>query len=74
MLAYADKQPRHASIGVLEFARSRPCMDTIHQSLHLLRNEQGVGLSSTLAQLVVAAILGGIVGMERELRHKPAGE
>src|SRR6266496_4396393 len=48
-------------------------MDTIHQSLHLLRNELGGVLSSTLARLVVAAILGGIIGLERQLRHKPAG-
>ncbi|MBZ5657001.1 MAG: MgtC/SapB family protein [Acidobacteriia bacterium] len=48
-------------------------MDTIHQSLHLLRNELGGVLSSTLSRLVVAAILGGIIGLERQLRHKPAG-
>lgn len=30
-------------------------------------------LSSTIARLLVAAILGGIIGLERELRHKPAG-
>lgn len=32
-----------------------------------------VVLSSTIARLLVAAILGGIIGLERELRHKPAG-
>ena len=48
-------------------------MDTISQSLHLLRHELGGILSSTLSRLVVAAILGGIIGLERELRHKPAG-
>ena len=48
-------------------------MDTIDQSWHLLRNELGGALSSTLARLVVAAILGGIIGLERQLRHKPAG-
>ena len=30
-------------------------------------------LSTTIARLVVAAMLGGIIGLERELRHKPAG-
>ncbi|HUM04780.1 MAG TPA: MgtC/SapB family protein [Terriglobales bacterium] len=30
-------------------------------------------LSSTLARLVLAAILGGVIGLERQLRHKPAG-
>jgi putative Mg2+ transporter-C (MgtC) family protein len=48
-------------------------MDTIHQSLHLLWNELSGVLSSTLTRLVVAAILGGIIGLERQLRHKPAG-
>lgn len=38
-----------------------------------LRNEMGVVLSSTLARLTVAAILGGLIGLERQLRHKPAG-
>ncbi|MBZ5703825.1 MAG: MgtC/SapB family protein [Acidobacteriia bacterium] len=41
--------------------------------MDLLRNEMGVVLSSTLFRLLVAAILGGIIGLERELRHKPAG-
>ena len=48
-------------------------MNTVHQSLHLLWNELSGVLSSTLARLVVAAILGGIIGLERQLRHKPAG-
>ena len=48
-------------------------METLHQSLNLLRNELGTVLSSTLARLVVAAILGGVIGLERQLRHKPAG-
>jgi len=30
-------------------------------------------LSKTLAQLTLAAVLGGIVGVERELKHRPAG-
>jgi putative Mg2+ transporter-C (MgtC) family protein len=38
-----------------------------------LRNEMGVVVSSTLARLIIAAILGGAIGLERQLRHKPAG-
>jgi putative Mg2+ transporter-C (MgtC) family protein len=30
-------------------------------------------LSRTLARLMLAAILGGIIGLERELKHRPAG-
>jgi putative Mg2+ transporter-C (MgtC) family protein len=30
-------------------------------------------LSSTMLRLAVAVVLGGIIGLERELRHKPAG-
>jgi putative Mg2+ transporter-C (MgtC) family protein len=48
-------------------------MNTIHQTAELLRSELGVVLGTALARLVVAAILGGIIGLERQLRHKPAG-
>jgi putative Mg2+ transporter-C (MgtC) family protein len=48
-------------------------MNSIHSIIDLLRNELGVVLSSTLARLLLAALLGGIIGMERQLRHKPAG-
>ncbi|HEY4841355.1 MAG TPA: MgtC/SapB family protein [Terriglobales bacterium] len=30
-------------------------------------------LSATLARLLLAATLGGVIGLERQLRHKPAG-
>ena len=39
----------------------------------LLRGELTVLLSSTLSRLVLSAILGGVIGLERQLRHKPAG-
>jgi len=48
-------------------------MNPIHEVIQLLRNELGVVLSSTLARLLLAAILGGIIGLERQLRHRPAG-
>jgi putative Mg2+ transporter-C (MgtC) family protein len=48
-------------------------MNPIHQTIALLRNELGVVLSSTLARLLLAAVLGGAIGLERELRHRPAG-
>jgi putative Mg2+ transporter-C (MgtC) family protein len=48
-------------------------MNPIHQTILLLRNELGVVLSSTLARLLLAALLGGIIGLERQLRHRPAG-
>lgn len=37
------------------------------------RAELAVVLTSTLTRLIVAAVLGGIIGLERQLRHKPAG-
>ncbi len=59
---------------MIESARSwDAAMNPIHQIIGLLRNELGVVLSSTLARLLLAAILGGIIGLERQLRHKPAG-
>jgi len=42
--------------------------------LDLLHREMATGtVTNSLARLVVAAILGGIIGVERELRHRPAG-
>jgi putative Mg2+ transporter-C (MgtC) family protein len=48
-------------------------MMAMHHSIDLLRQEMGVVLSTTILRLVAAAILGGIIGLERQLRHKPAG-
>jgi putative Mg2+ transporter-C (MgtC) family protein len=42
--------------------------------LDLLRQEMASGIvTSSFARLVVAAVLGGVIGLERELRHRPAG-
>jgi putative Mg2+ transporter-C (MgtC) family protein len=42
--------------------------------LGLLHGEMASGIVfSSLARLVLAALLGGIIGLERELKHKPAG-
>jgi len=48
-------------------------MNSIHQTVDLLRSELGVVVSSTLARLLLAAVLGGIIGLERQLRRRPAG-
>jgi putative Mg2+ transporter-C (MgtC) family protein len=45
----------------------------MHEISHTLRTEMSFVLSTTIVRLAVAAILGGIIGLERELRHKPAG-
>ena len=43
-------------------------------TVDLLRGEMASGIvASSLARLVLAAVLGGVVGLERELRHRPAG-
>jgi putative Mg2+ transporter-C (MgtC) family protein len=40
----------------------------------LLHREMASGIvMNSLARLVLAAILGGLIGLERELRHRPAG-
>ncbi len=49
----------------------RPMPD-LHSAMGMLRSA-GTVLSSTIARLAVAAILGGIIGIERQFRHKPAG-
>ncbi len=42
--------------------------------LDLLRNEVASGIvASSLSRLVLAAILGGVIGLERELKHRAAG-
>ncbi|MFZ0958039.1 MAG: MgtC/SapB family protein [Candidatus Sulfotelmatobacter sp.] len=42
--------------------------------LDLLHREMATGfVTDSLVRLVVAAILGGIIGLEREIRHRPAG-
>src|ERR1700733_13197481 len=48
-------------------------MNLFHEVARLLHNELGVVLSATLARLLLAATLGGVIGLERQLRHKPAG-
>jgi len=40
----------------------------------LLHREMASGIVATsIVRLVLAAVLGGIIGLERELRHRPAG-
>jgi putative Mg2+ transporter-C (MgtC) family protein len=42
--------------------------------LDLLHSEMASEIVTTsMARLILAAILGGIIGLERELRHRPAG-
>jgi putative Mg2+ transporter-C (MgtC) family protein len=48
-------------------------MNPFHSIIEMLRNHLGVVLTSTLARLFLAAILGGAIGLERQWRHKPAG-
>src|SRR5215472_1057457 len=48
-------------------------MPDVQSSMSMLRSEMGTVISSTLLRLLIAAILGGIIGLERQLRHKPAG-
>ena len=48
-------------------------MPSFHSMMDPFFTEMGRVLSSTIDRLLVAAILGGIIGLERQLRHKPAG-
>lgn len=42
--------------------------------MDLLHQEMASGIvSSSIVRLVLAAVLGGIIGLERELKHRPAG-
>jgi putative Mg2+ transporter-C (MgtC) family protein len=44
-----------------------------HSTMDAIGSEMGTVLSTTMVRLVVAAVLGGAIGLERQLRHKPAG-
>jgi len=48
-------------------------MSPFHDILSNFSVELKIVLGSTLARLLVAALLGGVIGLERQLRHKPAG-
>ena len=48
-------------------------MPLFEHTAQMLRSEFGVVVSSTMIRLIVAALLGGAIGLERQLRHKPAG-
>jgi putative Mg2+ transporter-C (MgtC) family protein len=61
-------------MAVIESAPKQDAlMNSIHSIVEVVRSELGVVLSSTLARLLLAAVLGGIIGLERQLRHRPAG-
>ena len=45
----------------------------LDQASQLVNGETHVVLTSTIERLGLAAALGGIIGLERELRHKAAG-
>src|SRR4249920_1627673 len=48
-------------------------MPELHSSLGSIGAQMETVLSSTVVRLIVAAILGGVIGLERELKRKPAG-
>jgi len=48
-------------------------MPVFEHTAQMLRSEFGVVVTSTIIRLIVAAVLGGAIGLERQLRHKPAG-
>ncbi len=46
-----------------------PIMQQIHDVLHYEMSAAGI----FLLRLVIAAVLGGLIGLEREIKHRPAG-
>jgi putative Mg2+ transporter-C (MgtC) family protein len=48
-------------------------MHPMHEIIRRLGGELSGLVPATLARLTFAAILGGLIGLEREIRHKPAG-
>jgi putative Mg2+ transporter-C (MgtC) family protein len=47
-------------------------MPDFHQVMDMLRSRSFI-VSTNVARLLLAAVLGGVIGLERQLRHKPAG-
>src|SRR5215470_2006694 len=64
-----------ADFPVLEFLNHAfsTAMPELHSIMGSLGSQMETVLSSTVVRLVVAAILGGVIGLERQIRHKPAG-
>jgi putative Mg2+ transporter-C (MgtC) family protein len=48
-------------------------MPTPHHIYEILHTEMTSMVGVSMVRLVVAAILGGLIGLERELKHRPAG-
>src|SRR5436853_1353698 len=48
-------------------------MEPMRQISEHVVQDMGSVLSSTILRLLLAAVLGGMIGLERQLRHKPAG-
>jgi putative Mg2+ transporter-C (MgtC) family protein len=48
-------------------------MPTFHHIYEVLRTEMTSVVGISITRLVLAAILGGVIGLERELKHRPAG-
>ena len=48
-------------------------MPSMQHTYDLLQNEMTSIVGVSIARLVLAAILGGLIGLERQLKHRPAG-
>jgi putative Mg2+ transporter-C (MgtC) family protein len=48
-------------------------MPSVQHIYDILRNEMNSMVGVSMVRLVVAAILGGLIGLERELKHRPSG-
>src|ERR1700757_3883390 len=48
-------------------------MSTAQHVIEMLQAEMNSVVGLSISRLVIAAVLGGIIGLERELHHKPAG-
>lgn len=48
-------------------------MSTFHQIYEMLQREMATTAGVSTARLIIAALLGGAIGLERELKHRPSG-
>src|SRR5436853_5113727 len=65
----------HRRRGKSLLQSAQPASEMQGSTFHgaLMRLESAEVLSSTIVRLILAAALGGIIGLEREFSHKPAG-
>jgi putative Mg2+ transporter-C (MgtC) family protein len=65
--------PFQRGFPVIESSQINLSMPTPQHIYEMLQTEMNSMVGVSMVRLVVAAILGGLIGLERELKHRPSG-